>query len=222
MPEGVSIWNVQCNDTLGHSAYNSTNQFGHTITDMAVNKANIQSIFNNLNGKIKGRDYLYVWWMGHGTIPGHGIPGIEFFMPISNTGETVTATELTGYINSVLNYKKRSVAIMTCHSGCIVDYLNSAGNKTIALTSSECGEYSNDAPSTCNGAFHAEFNYTLANALRLVSPCGTAVESDYDSNGYVSLSETHRYNTRTMILSHPQMGDPDGIAADTYIKKKKP
>ncbi len=202
-----------------HGDYNSITQFGYSITDMAVNKSNIQSVFNTMNSKVKTKDYLYVWWMGHGG--GSGPGSCNLTMSISNTGETVIDTELTGYINSVLNYKKRSVAVMTCHSGGIVDNLNSAGNKTVALASSTCVESSYDGP-TCNALFHAEFNYTLPNALRLVNPCGTAVGSDYDGNGDVSLSEAHQYNTATMTTSTTQMGDPDSIAATTYIKKREP
>lgn len=203
-----------------HAAYNSTTQFGHTITNMAVNKANIQSIFNTLKGKITNKDYLYVWWMGHGG--GSGPGSCNLSMSISNTGETVTDTELSTYINNVSNYKKRSVAVMTCHSGGMVDNMNTVGNKTATLTSSTCAQNSYDAPSTCDGILHAEFNYTLPNALRLKNPCGTAVGSDYDSNGYVSLSESHQYNTATMTSSTPQMGDPDSIATTTYIKKDEP
>ncbi|HDH87144.1 MAG: hypothetical protein DRP81_05790 [Candidatus Omnitrophota bacterium] len=203
-----------------HADYNSIIQFGHTITDMAVNKANIQSVFTTLGGKVKSRDFLYVWWMGHGS--GFGPDFCNLSMDISNTGEKVTDTELTTYIDNVSNYRKRSVAIMTCHSGGMVDNLNTTGNKTVVLTSSTCSQSSYDALFTCNGIFHAEFNYTLPNALRLKDPCGTAVGSDYNGNNYVSLSEAHQYNTATMARSTPQMGDPDGIATTTYIKKKKP
>ncbi|CAD7778895.1 hypothetical protein BLFGPEAP_02100 [Candidatus Methanoperedenaceae archaeon GB50] len=173
-----------------------------------------------LGGKVKSRDFLYVWWMGHGS--GFGPDFCNLSMDISNTGEKVTDTELTTYIDNVSNYRKRSVAIMTCHSGGMVDNLNTTGNKTVVLTSSTCSQSSYDALFTCNGIFHAEFNYTLPNALRLKDPCGTAVGSDYNGNNYVSLSEAHQYNTATMARSTPQMGDPDGIATTTYIKKKKP
>jgi len=203
-----------------HPTYNATTQFGHPITDMAVNKTNIQSIFNTLNGKVKNKDYLYIWWMGHGG--GSGPGSCNLSMSISNTGETVTDAELTGYINSVSNYKKRSVAIMTCHSGGMVDNMNTAGNKTATLTSSTCAENSYDAAATCDGILHAEFNYTSPNALRLKTPCGAVVGSDYDSNSYVSLSETYQYNGATMTTSTPQIGDPDGIAVATYIKKNEP
>ncbi len=96
--------------------------------------------------------------------------------------------------------------------------MNAAGNKTVTLTSSTCAESSYDSPASCD-VLHAEFNYTEPGALRLKNPCGTAIGSDYDNNGYVSLSEAHQYDTATMTQSTPQMGDPDNLAANTYIKK---
>jgi hypothetical protein len=119
-----------------HADYSATTQFGHAITDMAINKANVQSVFTTLSGKVKSRDHLYVWWMGHGG--GSGPGSCNLTTHISTTGETVTDTELTNYINNISNYRKRSVSIMTCHSGGMVDNMNTAGNKTVALTSSTC------------------------------------------------------------------------------------
>lgn len=203
-----------------HADYNATTQYGHSITDMPVNKANVQSVFNTLNSKVKSRDHLYVWWMGHGG--GSGPGSCNLSMAISNTGESVTDTELASYINNVSNYKKRTVDVMTCHSGGMIDNMDIAGNKTVTLTSSTCPESSYSISTTCNGRPHAEFHYTLPNALREQNPCGTAVASDYDSNGYVSLSEVHQYNSATMTTSTPQLGNPDSIAAGTYIKKGKP
>lgn len=205
-----------------HTSYDATTQFGHSITDMAVNKANVHSVFSALISKLKSKDYLYFWWMGHGG--GSGPGSCNLTMHISPTGETVTDTELTNYIDNVTSYRKRSVAIMTCHSGGIVDNLNTVGNKTVVLTSSTClqSSYSYNPTDTCSGRVHAEFSYTLPNALVEKDPCGTAVVSDYDSDGYVSLSEAHQYNTATMTMSTPQLGDPDAIAATTVIKRDEP
>lgn len=200
--------------------YNATTLFGHSITDMAVNKANIQATFTALGGEIKKNDHLYVWWMGHGG--GSGPGSCNLSMLISNTGETVTDAELSTYINSVGNYKKRTVAVMTCHSGGIVDNMDISGSKTVTLASSTCAQSSYDASSTCDGIFHAEFNYTLPNALRIKDSCGSAVASDTNGNSYVSLSETHQYNMATMTTSAPQMGDPDGISSSTSLKVTQP
>lgn len=204
----------------GNAAYNATTQFGRAITDMAVSKANVQSVFNTLKGKVTKRDYLYVWWMGHGG--GSGPDQCDLSMSISNTGESVSDTELAGYIDGVANYRKRSIAVMTCHSGGMIGNMNAAGDRTVTQTSSACAELSFDASATCNGVPHAEFNYTQPNALRMLTPCGAAVASDSDASGLVSLSEVHQYNTATMTTSTPQAGDPDGLAATTFLKKKEP
>lgn len=203
-----------------HANYNATSVFGHAITDMAVNKANIQSVFNTLGSKVKTRDHFYVWWMGHGN--GSGPGSCDLSMQISNTGETVTDAELKTYMSNVPNYRKRTVDVMTCHSGGMIDNMATAGTKTVSLTSSTCPESSYSISTTCNSRPHAEFHYTVPNALREQDPCATAVGSDYDSNGYVSLSEVHQYNSATMLTSTPQLGDPDNLASTTYIKKKEP
>jgi hypothetical protein len=205
-----------------HADMNATTQFGHTITDMAVDKANVQSVFNTLSGQVDGNDYVYVWWMGHGG--GYGVDSCDLSMSISNTGETVTDTEFVSYLSAVASYNKRSVAIMTCHAGGMADNLNIAGSKTVVLTSSTCAEssYERLLSLVCNGLFHADFNYTLATALLEQDPCGTIVLSDYDGNGCVSLSEAHQYNSAEMTTSTPQISDPDAIAATTCIKEDKP
>lgn len=204
----------------GNAAYSATTQFGRAITDMAVNKANVQSVFNSLKGKVTKRDYLYVWWMGHGG--GSGPGQCDLSMEISNTGEYVSDAELAGYIDGIPNYGKRSVAVMTCHSGGMIGNMNAAGNRTVTQTSSTCAELSFDASATCNGVPHADFNYTQPNSLRTLNPCGAAVASDADANGLVSFSEVHQYNAAAMTTSTPQAGDPDGIAGNTFIRRKQP
>lgn len=203
-----------------HADYNATAQFGHSITELPVNKANIQAVFNALKSKVTSRDYLYVWWMGHGG--GSGPGSCNLSMLISTTGEHVTDAELAAYINGIPNYRKRNVSVMTCHSGGIVDNFNSAGNRTVVHASSTCPQSSYSTTATCNGRHHAEFNYTFPNALRQQNPCAGAVPSDADHNGAVSMSEAHQYNQANMTTSTPQLGDPDGLAATTFIKNYKP
>jgi len=203
-----------------HNDYNANLQYGHTITDMAVNKANIQAIFNTLSSEVGSRDHLYVWWMGHGG--GSGPGSCDLSMSISNTGEHVTDTELASYINNIADYNKRTVDVMTCHSGGMLDNMNVAGSNTVTLTSSTCPESSYSITTTCNSRPHAEFHYTLPNALREADPCGTAVASDADTSGAVSLVEVHNYNSAEMTTSTPQLADPDGLAAITELNRTKP
>ncbi|MGD9159187.1 MAG: C13 family peptidase, partial [Desulfobacteraceae bacterium] len=211
----------------GYAEYNSNDQFGHPITDYPNHKNNIQNIFSWLaNGnsseniiKVKKNDYLFVWSMGHGL--GYGPTGCNLSMEITNTAETVTDTEFASYINSIAAYKKRNVAIMTCHAGGMIDNLDMAGSKTVTHTSSTCLESSYEG----NGTYdvnHAEFTYQFANALREQTPDGTTVNSDTDNNGAISLREAHDYTNSNMVTSSPREADPDGISSSTYIKKKTP
>lgn len=211
----------------GYNYYNSNIQFGHSITDYPNHKVNIQNIFSWLaNGnssekikKMKKKDYLFVWEMGHGS--GYGPGSCDLTMHISNTGETVTDTEFAGYINSIPAYRKKNVMIMTCHAGGMIDNLNAAGSNIVTQTSSTCIESSYEG----NGTYdvnHAEFTYDIANALREQKTDGTPVNSDANTNGKVSLKEAYSYTSINMVTSTPQEGDPDGISQKTHIKKKKP
>ncbi len=211
----------------GYNYYNSNAQFGHPITDYPNSKANIQNIFSWLASgnaaenikKVKKKDYLFVWLMGHGS--GHGTGGCDLTMHISNTGETVTDSELASYINSIDTYRKKNVMVMTCHAGGMNDNLNVAGSNIVTHTSSTCTGSSYEG----NGTYdvnHAEFTHDIANALREKKPDGTPVNSDTNSNGKVSLREAYVYTHANMVTSVPQETDPSGISPTTHIKKTKP
>jgi hypothetical protein len=198
-----------------HSGYNAANVYGHTITDSPNHKSNIQSVFNSLSTRIDGDDFLYVWWMGHGSGSGTGMCNLS--MLISNTGEYVTDVEFASYLNLITSYGVRSVNIMTCHSGGMIDNLNVPGNKTVTFTSSTCVQSSYDGPS-CDYV-HADFNYDEPTAHREEDPCGSPVASDSDGNGSVELDEAFDYITANVTTSTPQQADPDGRAPNTTIKK---
>jgi hypothetical protein len=204
-----------------YKPYNAQAQFTKTITTMAANKSNVRSIFcDTLRKKVTGSDLLYVWWMGHGG--GSGAGSCDLSMQISHTGESVSDAEFASYLDSVPLYNKRVVAVMTCHSGGMIDNLNTSGKKTVVLTSSTCTQSSYDATTTCNSEFHAEFNYTLANAFRGLDACNNPVASDADHNDTVTVAEVHQFNTATMTTSTPQMADPDALAGKTVISRSSP
>ena len=208
-------------DTV-YANYNATTQYGHAITDMAANKTNVQGVFNNIKSKVKSRDFLYVWWMGHGF--GTGSDYCDLSMDLSHTGEEVSDVEFVNYMSVITSYKKRNVNIMTCHAGGMLDNFDSSDNKTITLTSSTCAASSYEAYSSaiCDGRNRAEFNMTFTEALREQTACGAAVASDTSGNNYVSLNEAHQYNAANMVRSTPQIMDPDSLATNTHIKKCKP
>ena len=205
-----------------YANYNATTQYGHAITDMAANKANVQAVFNNMKNNVKKRDFLYVWWMGHGF--GGGMDSCDLSMDLSHTGEQVSDTEFANYMSVINNYRKRNINIMTCHAGGILDNFDNAGNKTITMASSTCAANSYEANSTaiCDGRNRAEFSMTLTEALREQTACGVSIVSDANGNRYVSLHEAHQYNQANMVKSTPQIEDPDSLATNTHIKKRKP
>lgn len=203
-----------------HAAYDSAALFGGPITDRPMNKAEVQNVFGTLNHKMKKKDYLYVWWMGHGS--GWGEDHCDLTMHISNTGETVTDDELRSYVDQVKHYKKRSVSIMTCHAGGLLDEFDVPGERNVVLSSSTCAESSYDATWTCNNVYHAEFNYTQPNGLREKNPCGFLIASDTNHDGWVSLQEAHDYNLSVMSTSTPQIADPDSLAASTVPARPWP
>ena len=201
--------------------YNSIPQFGHLITKAAVTKGNIKSAFDGLNALAMEKEHLYVWWMGHGACR-PGTCNLSLFIGYTDENvDSITDEELSGYINSVSNCKNRTLALMSCHSGGIIDNVNVPRNRMVTLTSSKCEQnsYSYDNQSPCDRVFHAEFNSSLINALRQKNLCGVpnSSDTDIDRDGHVSLWEASQYNLRTMRQSTPQMEDPDGISSSTHL-----
>ncbi|OOP56765.1 MAG: hypothetical protein AYP45_07030 [Candidatus Brocadia carolinensis] len=208
---------------------------GHSITDLPVSIANIESVFKALGGigtntacvkrALTDEDLLYVWWMGHGSLNYDELGTCILYMPISGSKEVVVDTQLHNFIDYVSRYSKRIIAIMTCHSGGILDDINIVGSKTVTLTSSSCEESSSsyDPSLTCDRLNHAEFSYNLTCALRQYA-CDSLILPPVDGNvdgysdGYVSLLETYLYVLSPLNRrSTPQIGDPDSISSSAYL-----
>ncbi len=214
-----------------YHCYNSTTRFGHSITSFPCDRAHIEAIFDRLaNGgtldgktieKLEDDGRLFIWWMGHGS----GTSAATYSMDISHTFENVTGTEFSTWLNKITNYGKRTIHVMTCFSGSYLSFYNTAGNNTVAESSSDNLSLSFELPGSPPDVNHAEYTYWLYAALKEKevdttpgsAPClGTAVASDADSNGKVSISESFAYILSQMVRSTPQQENPDGIAATTY------
>ena len=199
--------------------YDAQALFGRSITDSPVNRAAVHDAFATVDSRMRKKGYLYVWWMGHGG--GSGAGQCDLSMEISNTGEEVSDDELKAAIEQVQRFRKRSVSVMTCHAGGILDEF-AAGEKTVVLASSTCAESSYDAAATCNGAVQADFNVTQPGALRRRDFCDAAIGSDVDGDGWISLAETQQWNAAAMTTSSPQLADADTLAAALVPAKPKP
>lgn len=215
-----------------HDCYNSTARFGQSITDFPCDRAHIEAIFDSLgNGgivdekkikKLKNKSRLFIWWMGHGG----GTSTNSYRMAISHTGERVTGNEFKTWVNYITNYGKRSIHVMTCHSGCYLPLFDVSGNTTIAESSSDClhSSYEHSSPPDVN---HAEYTYWLYSSLMEretdtnpdSTPClGVAVSSDTNGDGKVSLEESFNHIISKMLTSVPKKVDPDSIASTTFCR----
>ncbi len=195
----------------------------HQITYHAVTKKNIERIFDELkNTNIKVHDYVYIWWMGHGYVSGPDNCGLSLFIGFTDENNpNITDDQLHDYIKRIPICSKRTIAVMACHSGGIIDDMDVAGEGTtggtVTLASATCNQTSYETLSSCD-VYHAEFNYTLTTALLMENSCGLSMAFcrrghllDGNGDGNISLGEVHEFNKCEMRRSTPMIGDPDGI-----------
>lgn len=137
-------WGTDFNSS--HACY----QPPYPVTDYPVNRANIQSVFNTLAGIMTSSDFLYVWWMGHGSPSGGNL-----VMNIGTTGEYVWDYEIAAWVGQITDYDVRTFSWMTCYSGGILD--NVEGPRSIVMSSATFYESTYDQW-LCD-TYHAEFHY---------------------------------------------------------------
>ena len=188
----------------------------YPVTDFPNYESNIESIFNYLGSIMTEDDFLFVWWMGHGSrewVSG----GWHLLLFIENAGAWILDVDLADHINQVQNYRIRTFSFMTCFSGGIIDDLE--GPNSIVLTAAafcpECGAASDIL---CDN-WHAEFNYYEACAFHWETPCNLcgSVDADYNENSRVSFEEAYVYTDYNMVWSDPQKSDQSNMAPDTYL-----
>ena len=180
------------------------------VTDYAVNRANIQCVFSTLADIMTADDFLYVWWMGHGSPSGGNLR-----MHISTNQEVVWDYEMEDWVGEIIDYDVRTFSWMTCHSGGILDNLE--GMRSIVMSSATFYESTYDQW-LCD-TYHAEFHYPERCAWAWETPCGICgpVDADTDDNGRVSFAEAFDYAEAHTTMSHPQMSDLGGLAPTTYL-----
>lgn len=201
-----------------HAAYQ--NPYTNPITDYAVNRTNIQNIFNWLaTGNttegipaLTNNDFLYAWWMGHGG----GDASCNTSFSVSTTGESVTDADLATWTGAI-SYRRRAFVFMTCHSGGAMDNLQ--GNTTVTMPSCTCVQNSYSA---MYDVVHGEWTYWVDGALRELLPTGAAVNSEADGNNLVSLQETFNWGSGQPMSSTPQLSDVGSIAPCVFVRLEEP
>jgi len=190
-----------------HACY----QFPYTVTDLPVSRANIQSVLNTLSSVMKENDFLYVWWMGHGSRSGNNLR-----MSIGPTGESMYDYEFETWVDRITNYDTRGFSWMTCFSGGILDNLEKKP-RSIVMSSATFSQSTYDVQQCDN--WHAEFHYPEACAWHWETPCGICggINADTNGNDRVSYSEAFTWAKNHTTRSTPQISDKSGVAPDTYL-----
>jgi len=180
-----------------------------TMADYSVSRANIQAAINDLAAVMTSSDFLYVWWMGHGSPSGS-----DLSLYLETTGEYCYDYEIESWLSAV-PYQTRVVSWMTCYSGGILDNLENGSS--VVMSSATFYESTYDEW-LCD-TYHAEFHYPERCAVAWETPCGIcgAVDADTDGSGRVSVAETFTYADANTVNSDPQISDIGNIASSTYL-----
>jgi hypothetical protein len=103
------------------------------------------------------RDFLYVWWKGHGFHPGSDGESVSFQLP---GGTWVTAAEVLGWLAKV-RAGRRVLVFETCHSGCLGTAIDTVDPPGILLASSGCGETSSNDYQPNGDVTHGVWTYWI-------------------------------------------------------------
>jgi len=193
------------------------------ITDYPNHKADVANIFTWLaNGdaaegipQIQDNDFLFYWWMGHGS----GCACNDYEAIINHddgTQERVTDNEFDTYFAQLPECLVKAQFVMTCRSGGIIEELE--GLHGTIHSASECCQNAYIHPTEC----HAEFNYHLFNSFREQDPYGTAIASDTNGDGLISVEETNVYVHANTTRSNSQISDYRSIGPLILIANADP
>ncbi len=194
------------------------------ITDYSNTKSNMEDVFDDLSEEMTDDDFLFVWWLGHGNEDEEEGNCPNIYLEVENRGPLgpynsscdVRDNELAYWVNQIssANYKWRSFSFITCHSGGIIDDLEST--KTVITTSTTC-ESGTQGFTGCDNLFHSELSYDLFSALNWKTPCYASVDADDNDNGLVSMHEGWIYIEESNRNNNPQHSDPGSIGDNMYI-----
>jgi hypothetical protein len=166
--------------------------------------ANLTSAFTSLAGKMRAQDTLYFSTTTHGGSGG----------TICLWGQTISAATFAGLVNGITNYSQMTFAMESCHSGAIIPALRGPNRIILASCDPELNSWL-----TPDGNF-APLNWGVVAAASGLTPAGTVVNADGNSDGKISLAEVFnhlRTHLNTTAVQHPHYEDkaapPDTTAA---------
>lgn len=150
----------------------------------AATKANVQQVLSGLSGSLKADDHLFFYVIDHG-----GSNDFDSQSYINLWGnETLQDYELADYLSPMINDSVTvNVVLGQCFSGGFIGELTEVG--CVVAAASTGSEYS----WACLDKPYDEFVYHWTSAINQATPDGTAVNSDADGNGQVSMAEAFAY-----------------------------
>ena len=150
----------------------------------AATKANVQQVLSGLSGSLKADDHLFFYVIDHG-----GSNDFDSQSYINLWGnETLQDYELADYLLPMINDSVTvNVVLGQCFSGGFIGELTEVG--CVVAAASTGSEYS----WACLDKPYDEFVYHWTSAINQATPDGTAVNSDADGNGQVSMAEAFAY-----------------------------
>lgn len=150
----------------------------------AATKANVQQVLSGLSGSLKADDHLFFYVIDHG-----GSNDFDSQSYINLWGnEMLQDYELADYLSPMINDSVTvNVVLGQCFSGGFIGELTEVG--CVVAAASTGSEYS----WACLDKPYDEFVYHWTSAINQATPDGTAVNSDADGNGQVSMAEAFAY-----------------------------
>lgn len=184
--------------------------------------SNIQTVLNSLSTELEEDDQLFVFVIDHGGSTDNETNSYINLWGSEKLFDYTLAGWLTPFIN---NYVNVNVVLGQCFSGGFIDNLTKAG--CVVATACSGSEYS----WSCSDRPYDEFVYQWTSAINKANTFGTAISSDTDNNGRVTMGEAFAYakkndraNESPQYVSTPISVGEDlafnnlASAVDLYIK----
>jgi hypothetical protein len=150
-------------------------------------KADLESVLDDLKGRLKADDLLIIHTNNHGGW--NGTPGSAYLVTYS--GADYSAADFAAKLGTLPKYRTLMVMMEQCHSGGFNAPVVAHSTATYTTVASACVEANN----SIGGAEYDPFARDWISAMALATPTGGALVSnpDMDGTGRVSAHEAYDY-----------------------------
>ena len=176
----------------------------------SATKANIATVFNDLQTTLGTGDHLFIFTTDHGGPEAE--PHDDMNVVLNLWGETITDNEFTAEVDKISSTVPIMITMEQCFSGGFIDDIIPAGfsgQDRVIATAANASEFS----------YGDTFSTLWISAVAGHDKSGTAVDADVDDNGKVSMQEAFNYaKDNDDRAEHPQFGEtPAGIGSSLAL-----